>query len=232
MTLLKRYANRRLYDTRISRYITLEEMAHRIRKGEDFRVQDAQTDEDLTRKVLMQIILLESLDIAELLPLEFLQLLIRVRERGVQELFVRYLKVTMEAFSLANRQLEDNVRLVQQQVSVTAHLMRKLIPLSRSGHGEAHAGAHGTSHAAADSGGDGGSHAGARADVDADADVGAGAGADVGADVEDALTSPPVVDPEGIPLEALNGVLPEAEEVLFEAAAGSRRGRANRRRRV
>ena len=223
MTLLKRYANRRLYDTRISRYITLEELAHRIRKGEDFRVQDAQTDEDLTRKVLMQIILLESLDIAELLPLEFLQLLIRVRERGVQELFVRYLKVTMEAFSLANRQLEDNVRLVQQQVSVTAHLMRKLIPLSRGPQGEAQ----GASHAGSDAGAEGTSHAGVHASAHGSAPV--------GADVEDGLAAPPVEDPAGVPLgalEALDGVLPDAEDVLFEAAGGSRRGRANRRRRL
>lgn len=130
VTLLKRYANRRLYDTRLSRYITLEDMAHRIRKGEDFQVQDAQTDEDLTRKVLMQVIVLESLDIAELLPIEFLTMLIRVRERGVQELFVRYLRVTMESFSLASRQLEDNVRLVQQQMSVTAQLMRHILPFA------------------------------------------------------------------------------------------------------
>lgn len=132
-TLLKRYTNRRLYDTRLSRYITLEEMAHRIRKGEDFEVRDAQTEEDLTRKVLMQIIVLESLEIAELLPMEFLTLLIRIRERGVQELFVRYLKVSMDAFSIAQRQLEDNVRLVHHQVSLTANLVRHLLPFSARG---------------------------------------------------------------------------------------------------
>lgn len=134
-TLLKRYTNRRLYDTRLSRYITLEEMAHRIRKGEDFEVRDAQTEEDLTRKVLMQIIVLESLEIAELLPMEFLTLLIRIRERGVQELFVRYLRVSMEAFTIAQRQLEDNVRLVHHQVSLTANLVRHLLPFAAR-HGE------------------------------------------------------------------------------------------------
>lgn len=129
MTVLKRYTNRRLYDTRLSRYITLEELAERIRRGEDFKVLDAQSDEDLTRKILMQILVLESLDIAELLPIEFLQTLIRVRDRGVQELFSRYIKVMLEAFLIAQRQLEDNVRLVQQQVSLTAQVMRQLLSL-------------------------------------------------------------------------------------------------------
>lgn len=214
MTLLKRYANRRLYDTRLSRYITLEEMAHRIRKGEDFQVLDAQTDEDLTRKVLMQIILLESLDIADLLPSEFLVLLIRVRERGVQELFVRYLKVTMEAFSIANRQLEDNVRLVQQQVSVTAHLMRKLIPLGRGHQGEHFADAH------------------------AGAPAGAAGAVRASVFAEEAPLAPGAVEPGPEVIHfptagaAEEAILPDAEAVLFASSgSGGRRAGAGRRRR-
>ena len=76
--LIKKYSNRRLYDTRISRYITLEELATTIREGARVRVVDAKTDADLTRQVLMQVIL-EEQDRLKLLPPELLHHVIRAQ---------------------------------------------------------------------------------------------------------------------------------------------------------
>jgi polyhydroxyalkanoate synthesis repressor PhaR len=75
---IKKYPNRRLYDTRRARYVTLEELAALIRGGERVEVLDARTEEDLTRSVLLQVILEENAR-AELLPVELLHALIRVQ---------------------------------------------------------------------------------------------------------------------------------------------------------
>lgn len=76
--LIKKYANRRLYDTRQSRYITLDELAQIVRGGDAVTVVDAKSGADLTRQVLLQV-LLDEQDRLDLLPIELLQHVIRVQ---------------------------------------------------------------------------------------------------------------------------------------------------------
>ncbi len=90
MIIIKKYSNRRLYDTSRSQYITLEELAEHIRLGEDVQVQDAKSGEDLTQSVLAQIIV-ESRGAAKLLPASMLMQLIRMEDDALAEFFSYYM---------------------------------------------------------------------------------------------------------------------------------------------
>lgn len=96
-TVIKKYANRRLYHTGTSSYVTLEDLAGLVRKGEDFVVYDAKSGEDITRSVLAQIIFEEeSKDGQNLLPITFLRQLIRFYGDSMQALVPRYLEFSMD----------------------------------------------------------------------------------------------------------------------------------------
>ena len=97
MVTIKKYSNRRLYDTSISSYITLEELAERIRSGTDVRVVHAKTDEDITQQVLAQIIL-ESRGAAQLLPVPLLMRLIRMGEDHLAEFFGQFMSWSLELY--------------------------------------------------------------------------------------------------------------------------------------
>ena len=97
MIIVKKYSNRRLYDTDVSRYVTMEELAERIRSGDDVRVVDAKSGEDLTQGVLAQIIL-ESRGAAKLLPSSFLFQLIRMDDEDVALFMGRYLTWALEVY--------------------------------------------------------------------------------------------------------------------------------------
>ena len=100
--IIKKYSNRRLYDTVASQYITLEELAERIRGGADVRVVDAKTNEDLTQATLAQIIL-ESRGAARLLPVPLLLQLIRMGDDALAEFFGRYLSTALELYFQAKQ---------------------------------------------------------------------------------------------------------------------------------
>lgn len=97
--LVKKYGNRRLYDTAQSRYITLEELADIIRRGEgaDLRVVGAKSGEDLTTATLAQIIV-ESRGAARLLPVPILIQLIRMRDNALAEFFGQYVTWALEVY--------------------------------------------------------------------------------------------------------------------------------------
>ncbi len=97
MVIVKKYSNRRLYDTEASRYITLDELADRVRKGTDVRVIDAATEADLTQATLAQIIL-EGRGAAHLLPVPLLLQLIRMQDDAFAEFFGRYLTWALDAY--------------------------------------------------------------------------------------------------------------------------------------
>lgn len=94
---VKKYGNRRLYDTGGSRYVTLEEVAERVRLGEDLRVTDAKTGLDLTQVTLAQLIL-ESRGAARLLPVPLLKQLLRMRDDALAEFFGRYVTWALEVY--------------------------------------------------------------------------------------------------------------------------------------
>lgn len=95
---IKKYANRRLYDTETSAYITLEDMCERVKAGRDFVVVDAKTGQDLTRQVLTQIILERELKGHQLLPVEFLRSVIGFYDDKMQSVLQNYLDASMKAF--------------------------------------------------------------------------------------------------------------------------------------
>ena len=97
---IKKYANRRLYNTGTSAYVTLEDLASMVKSGEDFIVHDAKSGEDITRSVLTQIIFeQENKQGQNLLPITFLRQLIRFYGDSMQMLVPRYLEVSIESLT-------------------------------------------------------------------------------------------------------------------------------------
>jgi polyhydroxyalkanoate synthesis repressor PhaR len=95
---IKKYANRRLYDTESSTYITLDRLAQMVREGREFEVVDAKSGDDITRQVLTQIIVEEEARGATMLPLNFLKQLIGLYGNSMQNFVPQYLEAAMEAF--------------------------------------------------------------------------------------------------------------------------------------
>lgn len=102
VVIVKKYSNRRLYDTDLSRYVTLEELAERIRGGDDVRVVDAKTGADLTQAVLAQIIL-ESRGASKLLPASFLAQLIRMNDEDLSQFMGCYMSWALEIYLQAKQ---------------------------------------------------------------------------------------------------------------------------------
>ena len=98
MVIIKKYANRRLYNTETSSYITLDHLAAMTREGRDFKVLDARSDEDITHNVLTQIIMDEESNGQTLLPVSFLRQLIALYGDSMQSMVPQYLEASMEAF--------------------------------------------------------------------------------------------------------------------------------------
>src|SRR3954449_9449439 len=96
---IKKYANRGLYDTESSTYITLDRLAQMVREGREFEVVDAKTGDDITRQVLTQIIVDEEARGGEtMLPLNFLKQLIGLYGNSMQNFVPSYLEAAMDAF--------------------------------------------------------------------------------------------------------------------------------------
>jgi len=97
---IKKYANRRLYNTGTSAYVTLEDLAGMVKNGQDFIVHDAKSGEDITRSVLAQIIFeQENKQGQNLLPIAFLRQLIRFYGDSMQMLVPRYLEVSIDSLT-------------------------------------------------------------------------------------------------------------------------------------
>ncbi len=96
--IIKKYANRRLYNTETSSYITLEHLAVMTREGRDFKVVDAKSDEDITHNVLTQIIMEEEQRGQTMLPVNFLRQLISMYGDSMQAMVPGYLEAAMEGF--------------------------------------------------------------------------------------------------------------------------------------
>jgi polyhydroxyalkanoate synthesis repressor PhaR len=109
-TIIKKYANRRLYHTGTSTYVTLDDLARMVKSGEDFVVTDAKTGEDITRSVLGQIIFeQEGSGQQPLLPIAFLRQLIRFYGDQVQALIPTYLESSISAFTRNQDKLREQM---------------------------------------------------------------------------------------------------------------------------
>jgi polyhydroxyalkanoate synthesis repressor PhaR len=108
---IKKYANRRLYNTATSSYVTLDHLSQMVKDGDDFVVYDAKTGEDITRSVLTQIIVEEEGKGGQnLLPISFLRQLIGFYGDSLGGLVPRYLDYSMQAFSRNEQQMRDYMR--------------------------------------------------------------------------------------------------------------------------
>ena len=104
---LKKYANRRLYDTHKSAYVTLAEVADFIRQGKSVSAFDAKTKEDVTAFVLTQIVLEEAKNKNALLPVPLLHVIIRYGENILHDFFQDYLEQTINAYLSYKRQADE-----------------------------------------------------------------------------------------------------------------------------
>ena len=106
VTIIKKYANRRLYNTSSSSYITLDDLAQMTRENVEFQVVDAKSGEDITHSILTQIIMDEEANGEQMLPVSFLRQLIGMYGNSMQSLMPSYLEASMDNF----RQNQANIR--------------------------------------------------------------------------------------------------------------------------
>src|SRR6476469_7251475 len=105
---IKKYANRRLYDTESSAYITLDRLAQMVREGREFEVVDAKSGEDITRQVLTQIIVDEEARGSEtMLPINFLKQIIGLYGNSMQNFVPQYLEAAMDSFQRNQSAVRD-----------------------------------------------------------------------------------------------------------------------------
>ena len=107
---IKKYANRRLYNTATSSYVTLDHLSKMVKEGEDFVVYDAKSGDDITRSVLTQIIVEEESKGEHLLPTSFLRQLIGFYGGNMEMLVPKYLEHTMQSFAKNQEQMNDMLR--------------------------------------------------------------------------------------------------------------------------
>src|SRR5512134_3527093 len=139
---IKKYANRRLYNTATSCYVTLDYLAQLVKTGAEFAVYDAKTGEDITRSVLTHIIVEEEAKGQSMLPVSFLRNLISFYGDSLQVVVPRYLEQAMQAFARNQEQMRDYLRsafdglmpfasfeeMSKQQITIFERTMRMLAP--------------------------------------------------------------------------------------------------------
>jgi polyhydroxyalkanoate synthesis repressor PhaR len=110
VVIIQKYANRRLYNKATSSYITLEDLAAMVRQGVDFEVHDAKSGEDITRKVLTQIIFEEEGRGQNLLPIQFLRQLIGFYGDRMQAFLPSYLELSLDSFIRQQERMRPSSR--------------------------------------------------------------------------------------------------------------------------
>jgi polyhydroxyalkanoate synthesis repressor PhaR len=142
---IKKYANRRLYNTQTSSYVTLDHLAQMVKEGTEFEVRDARTGEDITRSVLTQIIFEEEAKGQNLLPIQFLRRLIRFYGDSLQAFVPGYLDMTMESFSKNQDAMKDRIaeafgggnqtleNLTRQNLAMFERAMKMFSPFGMTG---------------------------------------------------------------------------------------------------
>jgi polyhydroxyalkanoate synthesis repressor PhaR len=124
MRIIKKYPNRRLYDTEISKYITLDDVKKLVLDGVDFSVKDVKTEEDLTRSILLQIISEQEHDGEPLFSTESLTQLIRFYGNTYQSAFSNYLEKSLDIFASQQREFQE--RLNETVKSTPLEAMQKM----------------------------------------------------------------------------------------------------------
>jgi polyhydroxyalkanoate synthesis repressor PhaR len=141
---VKKYANRRLYNTKTSTYVTLEHLCEMVKGGIEFEVRDARTGEDITRSVLTQIIFEEEAKGQNLLPIRFLRQLIKFYGDSLQAFVPGYLDLSMESFAKQQDEMRRRMAeavggggqaleaLARQNLAIFEKTMRTFTPFGHS----------------------------------------------------------------------------------------------------
>jgi len=129
--LLKKYANRRLYDTERSVYVTLAEVANIIRRGREVKIVDAKTDEDVTAFILSQIIVEEARNRSSLLPVSLLHLFIQFGQNVLAEFFDQYLELSIRNYLAVKETFDDQFRRwMERGVDFSEQASKGMVPLT------------------------------------------------------------------------------------------------------
>ena len=126
-TVIRKYPNRRLYDTSAGRYVNLEEVAALVRRGTPIQVLDARSGEDVTRVVLTQIIVEDAKDRPAGLPLELLRQLIMATDRAGQEFLMWYLQSAFDAYRKVQESVQTRLSDVQSAAFSPLGIVRSLL---------------------------------------------------------------------------------------------------------
>lgn len=112
--IIKKYSNRRLYDTTHKKYVTLDEIANLIKDGNEIRVLDSQTDEDITKIILMQVVLESEKNKEDVLPTSFLHMLIKYGNRMARDFFENYFTIMFQPYLSIQEGMKKNLQLWQE----------------------------------------------------------------------------------------------------------------------
>jgi polyhydroxyalkanoate synthesis repressor PhaR len=123
--IIKKYENRRLYDTSASRYVNLDDLTEMVRQGTDLQVVDAKTGEDLTRVTLAQIIMEDAKDTPAGLPLELLRQLIVASDRARQDFIMWYLKSAFDSYQTVQEAIQNQLSGVRSAATAPLESMRR-----------------------------------------------------------------------------------------------------------
>lgn len=127
MVLIKKYGNRRLYDTSGSRYVNLEDIAALVREGKEVKIVDARSGEDLTRVVLTQIITEDAREKPTGLPLELLRQLIVASDQARQEFIMWYLKSAFDTYQTVQDAVQNRLSQMQSVIASPVEIMKRFL---------------------------------------------------------------------------------------------------------
>ena len=125
---IKRYGNRRLYNTETKTYVNYSDLAKIVRDGNDVQVIDSTTKEDVTKAVLIQVILEEEKNNKTVLPTEFLFQLLRSREESMQDFFKNHLSASFNAYLKTKEEFDNRFRTMLEMATAAPQMWEKLIP--------------------------------------------------------------------------------------------------------
>ena len=125
---IKRHGNRRLYNTETKSYVNYADLAKIVRDGNDVKVLDSSSGEDVTKAVLIQVILEEEKKNKTVLPTEFLFQLLRSREESMQDFFKNHLAASFNAYLKTKEEFDNRFRSMLEMATSAPQLWEKLIP--------------------------------------------------------------------------------------------------------
>ena len=125
---IKRHGNRRLYNTETKSYVNYADLAKIVRDGNDVRVVDSSSGEDVTKAVLIQVILEEEKKNKTVLPTEFLFQLLRSREESMQDFFKNHLAASFNAYLKTKEEFDNRFRSMLEMATSAPQMWEKLIP--------------------------------------------------------------------------------------------------------